>query len=129
MLPKGCRPHSLFHCDLLPRATSSTSLLSHQAEIDSDHEEYAVYFISDVKIDNCPRRRGPYLHFFTHLVSFDILEWMLIEQVDDCEQRINFLSSEKWNVFSLGIDYLEFVAKYPMRNIIAHKHIVCLFCF
>jgi len=53
---------------------------------------------------------------------FNIPEWMLLEQVDDCEQLSIFLSNEKWNVFSLGKDYLEFVAKYPMiDNIIVHK--------
>jgi hypothetical protein len=121
VLSKGCRLHPVFHCDLLSHATSSTSLRPHQAEIEGDHEEYAVDFISDVKIDNWPRRRGPYLHFFTHFVSFDFLEWMLLEQVDDCEQLSIFLNTEKWHVFSLHKDYLEFVAKYPMRNMVVHK--------
>ena len=85
LLPKGCRLHPVFYCDLLSHATSSTSLRPHQAEIEGDHEEYAVYFISDVKINNLPRRRGSYLQFSTHFVSFDIREWMLLEQVDDCE--------------------------------------------
>jgi hypothetical protein len=46
---------------------------------------------------------------------------MLLEQVNDCEQLLFFLSSEKWNVCSLGKDYLEFVARYPMRNVVVHK--------
>jgi len=54
-------------------------------------------------------------------VSFDIPEWMLLEQVYYCEQLYLFQNTEKWNVFSLGKDYLEFVAKYPMRNIVVHK--------
>jgi hypothetical protein len=58
-LPKGCRLHLVFHCDLLSRATTSTSLRPHQAEIEGNQEEYAVGFISDVKIDSWPRRRGP----------------------------------------------------------------------
>jgi len=33
ILPKGCRLHPVFHCDLLYHATSSTSLRPHQAEI------------------------------------------------------------------------------------------------
>ena len=57
----------------------------------------------------------------THFVPFDILEWILIEQVDDCEQLSIFQSSEKWNVFYLGKDYLEFVPKYPKRNIVVRK--------
>jgi len=54
-------------------------------------------------------------------VSFDIPEWLLLEQVDDCEQLSIFLNTEKWIVFSLGKDYLEFVAKYSMMNIVVHK--------
>ena len=61
------------------------------------------------------------MQFLTHFVSFDIHECMLHEQVDDCEQLSIVLNTEKWNVFSLGKDYLEFVAKYPMRNIVVHK--------
>ena len=73
-----------------------------QAEIEGDHEEYVVDYISDDKIDNWPRRRCPYLHFLTHSVSFDIPEWLLLEQVDDCEQLSIFIASEKWNIFSKG---------------------------
>jgi hypothetical protein len=120
LLPKGCRLHPLFHYDLLSRATSPTPLRPHQAKIEGDHEEYAVDFISDVKIDIWQRRRGLHLQFLTHFVSFDILEWILLEQVDDCEQLFIFLSSEKWNLFSLDKDYLEFVAKYPMKNLVVY---------
>ena len=75
----------MLHCDLLSRATSSTSLRPHQAEIEGDHKIYPVDYISDVKLDNWPRRRGPYLQLLTHFVSFDIPEWMLLEQADDCD--------------------------------------------
>ena len=85
LLPNGCRLHPTFHCDLLARATSSTSLRLFQAEIECDHEEYVVDLILDVKIDNWTRRRGPYLQFLIHFVSFYIHEWMLLEQVDDNE--------------------------------------------
>ncbi len=95
LLPKGCRFHPVFHCDLLSHASSSTLLRPRQAEIEGDHEEYAVDFISDVKIDNWPRRRGPHLQFLTHFVSFDIPEWLLLEQVDNCEQLSIFIASEK----------------------------------
>jgi len=125
LLPKGCRLHPVFHCDLLSHATLSTSLRPHQSEIEGDHEEFDVDSISDVKIDNWPRSKeievGPCLQFLTHSVSFDIPELMLLEQVDDCEQLSIFLNAEKWNFFCLGEDYLEFVAKYPMRNIVVHK--------
>jgi len=97
------------------------TLRPHQAKIEGDHEEYAVNYISDVKIDNRPRRRGLYLQFLSHFVSFDILEWLLLEQVDDCEQLSIFLDSEKWNTFSKGKDYLDFANKFPMRMIIVDK--------
>jgi len=77
---------------LLSHASSSTSLRPHQAEIEGDHEEYVVDFISDGKTDNWPRRSGPYLLFLTHFVSFDIPEWLLLEQVDDCEQLSIFMA-------------------------------------
>jgi len=99
-LPKGCRQHLVFHCDLLSHATSSTFVRPRQAEIEGDHEEYAVDFISDVKIDNWPRRRGPCLQFLTQFASFDISEWILLEQVNDCHQLSILQSGEKWNVFS-----------------------------
>jgi len=83
----------VFHCDLLSHASSS------------GHEEYAVDYISDVKIDNWPRRRDPYLQFLTHFVSFDIPEWLLLEQVDDCEKFSFFKGSEKGNTFSKGKYY------------------------
>ena len=47
VLPKGCRLHPVFHCDLLSHATSSTSLRPHRAEIYGDNEEYSVDYISD----------------------------------------------------------------------------------
>jgi hypothetical protein len=96
-------------------------LRPHQAEIEGDHEEYAADFISDVKIDNWPRRRGPYLPFLTHFVSFDIPEWLLLEQGKDCEQLSIFMASEKWNIFSKGKEYLDFANKFPMRIAIVDK--------
>ncbi len=49
-LPPGCRLHPVFHCDLLSKASNSTPL--QPAEIASDHNEYAVDFTSDAKVDN-----------------------------------------------------------------------------
>jgi len=95
-----CRLNLVFRCNLLPRDTSSTSLRHHRAEIEGDHEEYSVDYISGVKIDNWPRGKSPYLQFLTQLVSFDIPEWMILEQVDDCEQLSIFLGSES-GIFSL----------------------------
>jgi len=89
----------MFHCDLLSLATSSTSLRPHQAEMEGDHEEYAVDFSSDDKIDNWSRRRGPYLQLLTHFVSFDIPEWVLLEQVNDCDEFSIFLKQRKIEFF------------------------------
>ena len=69
---------------------------THPAEIEGDHDEYAIDYIAEVKIDKWPRRRGAYLQFLTHFVGYEILEWMLLEQVDDCEQLYTFLTTEKW---------------------------------
>jgi hypothetical protein len=60
-------------------------------------------------------------NFFTYFVNFDTPEWMLLEQVDDCEELSKFLSSEKWTNFSLGDGYLDFVSKYPKRIVILDK--------
>ena len=81
----------------------------------------ALDLISYVKINNWPRRRGPYLQFLTHFVSFDIPEWLLLEHVDDCEQLSIFMASEKWNIFSKGKEYLDFANKFPMRSVIVDK--------
>ena len=85
----------MFHCDLFSHDSSSTSLRPHQAKIEGDHEEYAFEYISNVKIDKWPRRSVPYLQLLTHFVSFDILEWLLLEQVDDCEQLSTFWGQRK----------------------------------
>jgi hypothetical protein len=111
----------VFHCDLLSQSTITTSLRPHQAEIEGDMEEYAINYIDDVKLDNWPRRRGLYLQFLTYFINFDTPEWMLLEQVDDCEELTKFLSSEKWTNFSNGKVYLDFVTKYPKRIIIVDK--------
>jgi hypothetical protein len=54
-------------------------------------------------------------------VSFDIPEWLLLEHVDECEQRSIFLDNEKWNDFSKEKYYLDFVDKLPMRKAIVNK--------
>ena len=61
------------------------------------------------------------MQFLTHFVSFDIPEWILLEQVDVCEQLSFFLGSEKWNTFSKGKDYLDLANKFPMRIVIVDK--------
>ena len=51
-LPSGYRLHPVFHCDLLSKASNSTPLRHQPTEIESDHNEYAIDFISDAKVDN-----------------------------------------------------------------------------
>jgi hypothetical protein len=121
LLPKRCRIYHVFHCDLVSHASSSTSLRHPQAEIEGDNEEYAVDFIADVKIDNWPRRRGLLLQFITHIVSFDIPKWLLLEQVDDCEHLSIILDNEKWNSFSEGKAFFDFADKFSTRKVIANK--------
>ena len=82
----------MFHCDLLSKASNSTPLRHALAKIISDHNENAIDFISDVKIDSWTTRRGLYLQFLSHFVGYDVLEWMLLEQAEDCEQLSMFLS-------------------------------------
>jgi hypothetical protein len=69
----------VFACDLLSHASSATTLRPRHAEIKGDHGEYIVDFISDVKVYIWPRRKGSYLQFLYHFVSFDILELMLLK--------------------------------------------------
>ena len=54
-------------------------------------------------------------------MSFDILVWLLLEQVDDCEQLSISGGSEKLNNFSRGKDYLDFSNKFPMRIVLVNK--------
>ena len=84
-------------------------------------EDYAINYTNDVKIYTWSRRRGPYLKFLTYFVNSHTPEWMLLKQVDDCEELSKFLSSEKWTNFSLGKVYMDFVSKYPKRIIILDK--------
>ena len=51
-LPQGCRLHPVFHCDFLSKASNSKPLRHQPVEIESDHNEYAINFISDAKVDN-----------------------------------------------------------------------------
>ena len=51
----------MFDCDLRSKASNSNPLRHRPAEIESDHNEYAIDFISNAKVDNWPNRRGHYL--------------------------------------------------------------------
>ena len=120
-LPHGCRLHPVFHRDLLSKASNSTSLRHQSAEIESEHIEYAIDYISDVKIGNRPNRRGPYLQFLTHYVGYTVPEWMLLEQVDNCEPLSVFLSSDVWARFSQTQPYVHFKNKHRARDLFLQK--------
>ena len=107
-LPRGCRLHPVFHCDLLSKASNSTPLRHRHVEIESDHNEYAIDFISYAKVDNWPHRRGLYIQFSTHFVGYDVPEWMLLKRFDDCEQLSVFLSSNIWARVSQTQAYVQF---------------------
>ena len=57
-LPLGCRLHPVFHCDLLSIAYNPTPWHQKPSEIESNHNEYAIDHISDVKIGIWPNLRG-----------------------------------------------------------------------
>jgi hypothetical protein len=49
-------------------------------------------------------------------VYFDIHGWLLLEQVDDCEQLPVFMGSGKWNTFSKRKELFGFCDKIPNEN-------------
>jgi len=49
-LPLGCRLHPVFHCNLLSKASNSTPLRHRHVEIESDHNEHVIVFISMLKL-------------------------------------------------------------------------------
>ncbi len=55
----------MFYCDLLPKSSNSAPLRHRPVEIESDHNDYAIDFISDARVDNWPNRRDLYLQFLT----------------------------------------------------------------
>ena len=120
-LSLGCRLHPVFHCDLLSKASYSTHLRHQPAEIESDHNEYAIDYISDVKIGNWLNRRGPYLHFLTKFVGYNVPDWMALEQVDDCEHLSVFLSLNVWAKLSQTQPYVQFKTKPYARDVDLHK--------
>ena len=74
-----------------------------------------------MKIDNWLRRSVPYLKFLTDFVSFDILECMPLEQVDDCEQLFIVLNTEKCNLFSLSKITWNLLLNIQYENCVVHK--------
>jgi hypothetical protein len=116
-LPQGCRLYPVFHCDLLSKASTSTPLRHRPAEIESDHNEYAIDFISDVKVDTWPTRRGLYLQLSTHFVGYDVPEWLLFEQVDHCEHLFVFLSSNVWAQFFQTQSFMQFKTRHLARDV------------
>ncbi len=69
------------------------------------------------------------MQLLTHFVSFDILEYLLLKQVDDCEYLSIFLNNEKLDNFSKGKDFLFFADKFPMRMVSVNKWTVVLDLF
>ena len=114
----------MFHCDLLSKASTSTSLRHRTVEIESDHNEYAIDFILDVKVANWPNRRGLYLQFLTHFVGYGVPEWILLEQVDNCEELSVFSSSDVWPQFSQPQSYIQFKTRHLARDIDLQKCII-----
>ena len=120
-LTQGCRIYPVFHCDLFSKASTSTPLRHRPAKIESDHTKYAIDFISDVKVDNWPNRLCLYLQFLAHFVGYDIPEWMLLEQVDNCKQLSVFLSSHVWAQYSQTQSYMQFKTRHLARDVDLQK--------
>ena len=106
---------------MLSKASNPTPLRRQSTEIESDHNECAIDYISDVKIGNWPNRRGPYLQLLTHFVGYNVHEWMLLEQVDDYEQLSVFLLFDVWAQFSQTQPYVHFKVKHPSRDVDLQK--------
>ena len=85
-----------------------SSLMIQLVKIESDYNEHAINFISDAEVENWPHRRGRYLQFLTRFVGYDVPEWMVLEQDDDCEHLFVFLSSDVWAQFSQTQPYVQF---------------------
>ncbi len=57
------------------------------------------------------------MQFLSHFVFFDIPEWLLLENVDECDQLYIFLDSEN-GITSPTERYLwDFAYKFPMRKV------------
>ena len=60
--------------------------------------------------------------FLYNFVGYDVPEWMLLEQVDDCEQLFVFLSSHTWAQFSQTQTYVQLKAnKHLARDVDLQK--------
>jgi hypothetical protein len=91
------------------------------AKIQSDHNEYEIDYIFDVKVDNWPIRQGTYLQFLTYFVGYDVPEWMLLEQVDERRQLFVFLSYDDWEQFSQTQVYVPFKTRHHARDVKLNK--------
>ena len=60
-------------------------------------------------------------HFLQDGVGYDVLEWMLLDQVDDCEHLFVFLSSNVWTQFSQTQAYIQFKTQHPARDVDLRK--------
>ena len=58
-----------------------------------------------------------FIFIFFHFVGYHVLEWMLLEEVDDFEQLSEFLWSDFWAKFSQTQAYVQFKAQYLARDV------------
>jgi len=73
-LPTGCNLHPVFHCALRSTTSNYIPLRNQPSDIESNHNEYEIDYISDAKVDNWQNRRGLYLQFLNHFVRYDVPE-------------------------------------------------------
>ncbi len=112
-LHHGCILHLVFHSDLPSKASSSTPLRHQPYEIKSDHNEYAIDYVFDAKVDNRPNRHGSYLQFLTYFLldvmslrGFYLNKWMIVNNYPRSSYHMfghNFLKHKLMFNFELGI--------------------------
>ena len=67
-------------------------------------------------------KSGLYLQFLAHFVGYDVPEWVLLEQVDDCEQIYVFLSSDAWAQFSQTQACVQFKTRHLSHDVDLHRY-------
>ena len=116
-LPKGYRIHNVFHIDLLSKASVDTPLRAQPHAVEQDGHRYDVEYIADCNIAQFRNKRGKQLQFLVKYVGFPRLEWNVWDGLSDDEgmvpQFIDFLRSDKWQMFVKSNAYVTWISKNP----------------
>ena len=107
----------MLHCNLLSKGSNPTSLRQQPVEIERDQNDFAIDYISDVKVNKWPSRRGLYLQLLICRVVIMLLNgcywntWMSV---------INFpcLSHQMFgHTFPQTRAYVQFKTRHPTRDV------------